>query len=91
MHLPRCLTLASSHREPAMRKHFGAFFISWRCQTDFRRAVAARQGESIVFTRQNWPDKASFYAAENEPPFDARRFILGCFEPIVATGRERFR
>jgi uncharacterized protein YbaA (DUF1428 family) len=68
-------------------------------QTDFRRAVAAKAGEKIVFTWQIWPDKASFYAAEakmhqdarvdkaGEPPFDASRLILGCFEPIASMGR----
>ncbi len=68
-------------------------------QTDFRRAVAAREGEKIVFTWQVWPDKASFDAAEakmhadgvlessGEPPFDAKRLILGCFEPIFTMGR----
>jgi uncharacterized protein YbaA (DUF1428 family) len=68
-------------------------------QTDFRRAVAARDGEKIVFTWQVWPDKASFEAAEakmhedgslessTRPPFDAQRLILGCFEPIVSMGR----
>lgn len=69
--------------------------------TDFRRAVAARPGEKIVFTWQVWPDKESFTAAEEkmhhdprmdtagEPPFDARRLILGCFTPIFAMGRDR--
>lgn len=69
-------------------------------QTDFRRAVAAKQGEKIVFTWQIWPDKASLDAAEarmhedgaletsSEPPFDARRLILGCFQPIFSMGRE---
>ena len=68
-------------------------------QTDFRRAVAAKPGEKIVFTWQIWPDKASFTAAEEkmhqdprmdtegEPPFDAKRLILGCFAPILAMGR----
>jgi len=68
-------------------------------QTDFRRAVAAKPGEKIVFTWQIWPDKASFHAAEEkmhldarmdtagEPPFDAKRLILGCFEPICSMGR----
>jgi len=68
-------------------------------QTDFRRAVAAKDGEKIVFTWQVWPDKASFYAAEEKmhqdermdtagaPPFDAQRLILGCFEPIFSMGR----
>jgi uncharacterized protein YbaA (DUF1428 family) len=69
-------------------------------QTDFRRAVAARPGEKIVFTWQVWPDKASFEAAEakmhedevldggGEPPFDASRLILGCFAPLFAMGRD---
>ena len=68
-------------------------------QTDFRRAVAAKEGEKIVFAWQIWPDKESFTSAEakmhedermdsaGEPPFDARRLILGCFAPIVSTGR----
>jgi uncharacterized protein YbaA (DUF1428 family) len=68
-------------------------------RTDFRRAVAAEPGEKIVFTWQVWPDKASFEAAENkmhedgvldsagEPPFDAKRLILGCFEPIFSMRR----
>ncbi len=69
-------------------------------QTDFRRAVAAKPGEKIVFTWQVWPDKESFDIAEakmhedermdsaGEPPFDARRLILGCFQPIFAMGRD---
>jgi uncharacterized protein YbaA (DUF1428 family) len=69
-------------------------------QTDFRRAVAAKEDEKIVFTWQIWPDKESFAAAEakmhadermdsaGEPPFDAKRLILGCFEPMVSMGRE---
>ncbi len=69
-------------------------------QTDFRRAVAAKEGEKIVFTWQIWPDKESLDAAENrmhadrvldvfeEIPFDASRLILGCFKPICTMGRE---
>jgi len=69
-------------------------------QTDFRRAVAAKEGEKIVFTWQVWPDKASFYAAEAKmhedprldnsgtPPFDAKRLILGCFAPLFSMGRD---
>jgi uncharacterized protein YbaA (DUF1428 family) len=69
-------------------------------QTDFRRAVAAKPGEKIVFTWQIWPDKASLNAAEtrmhadgvldtpDEIPFDAGRVILGCFSPISTMGRE---
>ena len=67
-------------------------------QTDFRRAVAAEAGEKIVFTWQVWPDKESFTAAETkmhddprldaQPPFDAKRLILGCFKPVFEMGRE---
>ena len=69
-------------------------------QTDFRRAVKAKDGEKIVFTWQVWPDKASLDSAEakmhedgrlevsGEIPFDAKRLIYGCFEPILTMGRE---
>jgi uncharacterized protein YbaA (DUF1428 family) len=67
--------------------------------TDFRRAVAARPGEKIVFSWQLWPDKATLDAAEarmhhdqrfeisGEVPFDPKRLILGCFRPIFTMGR----
>jgi uncharacterized protein YbaA (DUF1428 family) len=67
--------------------------------TDFRRAVAATDGEKIVFTWQIWPDKATLDAAEarmqedprfdvpGDIPFDPRRLILGCFKPIFTMGR----
>jgi uncharacterized protein YbaA (DUF1428 family) len=71
-------------------------------QTDFRRAVAAKEGEKIVFTWQVWPDKETFFAAEDRmhadnaldlpegvsPPFEASRLIFGCFQPIHSIGRE---
>ena len=69
-------------------------------QTDLRRAVAAKEGEKIVFTGQIWPDRASFYAAEakmhrdnaldvsGEVPFDASRLIFGCFSPLFSMGRD---
>ena len=68
--------------------------------TDFRRAVDAKAGEKIVFSWQVWPDKATCDAAETkmhedkrfeisgEIPFDAKRLIYGCFEPICTMGRE---
>ena len=67
--------------------------------TDFRKAVAAKEGEKIVFTWQIWPDKESLDRAEErmhadnaldvsgEIPFDATRMILGCFKPISTMGR----
>ena len=67
--------------------------------TDFRRAVAARPGEKIVFTWQIWPSKEALAAAEEvmhtdgsleggPPPFDASRMILGCFAPLSVAGRD---
>ncbi len=68
-------------------------------QTDFRRAVAAKEGEKIVFAWQIWPSKEFLEAAETrmhegdaldvvgEIPFDAQRLILGCFTPIATMGR----
>ena len=68
-------------------------------QTDFRRAVNAKDGEKIVFSWQIWPDKATLDAVEakmhederfeitGEIPFDARRLIYGCFAPIHTMGR----
>jgi uncharacterized protein YbaA (DUF1428 family) len=75
-------------------------FVPDRKLTDFRKAVAAKPGEKIVFSWQVWPDKESFYATEErmhedgvldtagEPPFDNRRLILGCFQPIFEMGRD---
>ena len=75
-------------------------FVPEGKRTDFRRAVAAEEGEKIVFCWQVWPDKESLAAAEErmhadgvlepsgEIPFDAGRMILGCFAPIHVMGRE---
>jgi uncharacterized protein YbaA (DUF1428 family) len=74
-------------------------FVPEGKHTDFRRAVAAKPGEKIVFVWQIWPDKAQFEAAEEkmhqdprldnagDPPFDPGRLILGCFQPVFAMGR----
>ena len=68
-------------------------------QTDFRKAVAAREGEKIVFAWQIWPSREALDEAEaqmradgvldtsEEMPFDARRLIMGCFRPISTMGR----
>jgi uncharacterized protein YbaA (DUF1428 family) len=65
-------------------------------QTDFRRAVDAKDDESIIFSWVEWPDKATRDAAmkkmegdermdpeKNPMPFDAKRMIFGGFEPVV--------
>ena len=92
----------------ALFREYGCFEIvdSWEDnvptgqQTDFRRAVAAEDGEKIVFSWQIWPDKATLDAAEarmrddrrfalpTDIPFDPRRLILGCFKPIHVMGRD---
>ena len=62
--------------------------------TDFRRAVAAQDGETIVFAWIEWPDKATRDAGmarirtdprmmSGEVPFDGRRMIFGGFEGVV--------
>lgn len=68
-------------------------------QTDFRRAVQAKDDEAVLFSWIEWPDKATRDAAmpkvmedprlkpENNPmPFDGRRMIYGGFAPIVEMG-----
>ena len=62
--------------------------------TDFYRAVKAEDGETVVFSFIEWPDKATRDAAwkdmmENDPapgepmPFDGKRMFWGGFEPIL--------
>ena len=69
--------------------------------TDFRKAVAAPEGEKIVTGWIIWPDKATFDTAnaammagegfEDHPigdmPFDGKRLIYGSFEPLLTKGR----
>ena len=74
-------------------------FVPSSKQTDFRRAVAARPREKIGFVWQVWLGKETFQAAaermhrddrmdaSGEPPFDAGRIILGCFQPIAVMSR----
>jgi uncharacterized protein YbaA (DUF1428 family) len=67
--------------------------------TDFRRAVKAEQGESIVFSWIEWPSKEArvkgwekvmaderMKPGANEMPFDGQRMIYGGFAPIVDEG-----
>ena len=68
--------------------------------TDFRRAVQARDDETVVFAWIEWPDKATRDAGmqaamkdprlspENNPmPFDGKRLIFGGFTPVVTLGK----
>lgn len=65
-------------------------------QTDFFRAVAAKDDESVVFSWIEWPDKATRDAGmkkmmedprmdpkANPMPFDGARMIYGGFRPVV--------
>ncbi|MCA9580601.1 MAG: DUF1428 domain-containing protein [Myxococcales bacterium] len=66
--------------------------------TDFYRAVAAKDGETVVAAFAVWPDKATRDRAWNEGmkdprladavenmPFDGKRMFWGGFNPIVET------
>jgi len=63
-------------------------------QTDFRRAVKAEDGEAVVFSFLEWPDKATRDAGwakimtdermkPDDMPFDGKRMFWGGFEPVV--------
>ncbi len=65
--------------------------------TDFRKAVQAESGETVVFSWIVWPDKATHDAAgpkmmadprmvpDGPMPFDGKRLIYGGFVPIFDT------
>ena len=65
-------------------------------QTDFRRAVQAKEDETVVFSWVEWPDKATRDAGmkkmmddprmdpkTNPMPFDGMRMIFGGFQPVL--------
>ena len=68
--------------------------------TDFYRAVKAEDGEKIVFSFIEWPDKETRDQAwqklmadenmkpEGEMPFDGKRMFWGGFEPILDTASQ---
>ena len=66
--------------------------------TDFRKAVQAKDDETVVFSWVEWPDKATRDAGmkkmmdgsdprmdpeKNPMPFDDKRMIFGGFVPVV--------
>jgi uncharacterized protein YbaA (DUF1428 family) len=67
--------------------------------TDFYRAVKAEDGEGVVFSFIEWPDKATRDQAwkaimedeslrpQGEMPFDGKRMFWGGFENVVDTGQ----
>ena len=64
-------------------------------QTDFRRAVQAKDGENVVFSFIEWPDKETRDAGwakmmadpemqpDGDMPFDGKRMFWGGFEVIL--------
>jgi uncharacterized protein YbaA (DUF1428 family) len=69
--------------------------------TDFRKAVQAKDDETVVFSWIEWPNKATCDAAfarmmdgsdprmdpeKNPMPFDGKRMIFGGFVPVVTLG-----
>ena len=68
-------------------------------QTDFYRAVEAKDDETVAFSWVEWPDKATRDAGmqkmmedprmdpsnkDNPPmPFDGQRMVFGGFTPVV--------
>ena len=66
--------------------------------TDFKKAVQAKDDETVVYCWHEWPDKATRDQGHkkmregmqsgdshmnNPPPFDGMRMIFGGFEPII--------
>ncbi|HYD36902.1 MAG TPA: DUF1428 domain-containing protein [Allosphingosinicella sp.] len=69
-------------------------------QTDFYRAVKARDGETVVFSWVVWPSREARDAGNRKAladprmqpeagaPFDLKRLIFGGFTPILRAGGE---
>jgi uncharacterized protein YbaA (DUF1428 family) len=69
--------------------------------TDFYRAVKAEEGEKVVFSFIEWPDKATRDEAwqkimadesmkpEGDMPFSGQRMFWGGFEPIFDTAKAK--
>lgn len=68
-------------------------------QTDFHRAVQAKDDETVVFSFVEWPDKAArdigmekmmkdprMDPKKNPMPFDGMRMIYGGFSPVIDFG-----
>ena len=68
--------------------------------TDYKRAVKAEEGENVVYSYVEWPDKETRDQAwakmmndpemqpQGEMPFDGKRMFWGGFRPILDTAGE---
>ncbi|WP_418594869.1 DUF1428 domain-containing protein [Ponticoccus sp. (in: a-proteobacteria)] len=91
----------SARKAWSLFKEYGALQImeTWGDQvpagehTDFRRAVALEDGETVCFSWMIWPDKATHDRCgasmqtdprwqEMDMPFDGKRMMWGSFTPI---------
>ena len=66
--------------------------------TDFKRAVKAKDDETVIFSWIEWPDKETYETAAKkmeadprwkempEMPFDGRRMMWAGFVPIFESG-----
>jgi uncharacterized protein YbaA (DUF1428 family) len=71
--------------------------------TDFKRAVQAEAGETVVFSWIVWPSKAARDAGNekirtdprmkmhDDMPFDGKRMIFGGFETLLDTNEDKAR
>jgi uncharacterized protein YbaA (DUF1428 family) len=96
--------LKHAHQADSLCLEFGALRVleNWGDDvpqgklTDFRRAVQAKDDETVVFSWIEWPDKATRDAGmekmmkdprmdpkTNPMPFDGKRMIFGGFSPVL--------
>ena len=91
----RMATVVKEHGATRVVEAWGDAVPSGK-RTDFRRAVEAADGETVVFSWIEWPDKASHDAGmarvmadpRMQPgpdgmPFDGARMIYGGFDVLV--------
>lgn len=96
-YLPAAQTYAAVMKEHGMLQYMEAIAenVPRGTHTDFYRAVAAQEDETIVIGHAIWPDietrDAAWEAAMKDPrmkamsnlPFDGKRMFWGGFRPIL--------
>ena len=97
-HLAEAWAVLKGHGAIRMVEAWGADVPPGK-QTDFYRAVAAREDETVVFSWIEWADRATADAAWRkmmddpamqamaEMPFDGSRMIFGGFTPVYEGGK----